>query len=149
MTECARESLEERVLVLAPTSKDATLTGSVLSQAGMSCVSCTDVAQVCQELQRGAGVVLLPEEAVVPDEATLLTQWLANQPPWSDLPLLILARPGADSAGVAQSMDLLGNVTVLDRPTRAAALVSAVRTALRARQRQYQIRDYLVEQERG
>src|SRR5262249_41368785 len=67
--------------------------------------------------------------------------WLASQPPWSDLPLIILARPGADSASVAQAMDRLGNVTVLERPTRVSAIVSAVRTALRARQRQYQIRE--------
>ena len=46
-------------------------------------------------------------------------------------------------------MDLLGNVTVLERPTRVAALVSAVRAALRARQRQYQIRDHLAERERA
>jgi two-component system CheB/CheR fusion protein len=46
-------------------------------------------------------------------------------------------------------MDVLGNVTVLERPTRVAALVSAARTALRSRQRQYQIRDHLIERERG
>jgi PAS domain S-box-containing protein len=40
-------------------------------------------------------------------------------------------------------MDLLGNVTVLERPVRVAALVSAVRTALRARERQYETRDHL------
>jgi signal transduction histidine kinase len=45
-------------------------------------------------------------------------------------------------------MDQLGNVTVLERPTRAAALVSAARSALRARQRQYQIRESMVERER-
>ena len=43
---------------------------------------------------------------------------------------------------------MLGNVTLLERPTRVAALVSAVRTALRARQRQYQIREHLAERER-
>ena len=47
------------------------------------------------------------------------------------------------------AMDVLGNVTVLERPMRVAALVSAVRTALRARQRQYQTRDHLVERERS
>ena len=34
---------------------------------------------------------------------------------------------GADSAAVAQAMDQLGNVTVLERPMRVASLVSAVR----------------------
>jgi PAS domain S-box-containing protein len=89
--------------------------------------------------------VLIAEESVVHSGDQSLTEWLARQPPWSDLPVLVLARPGADSAGVAQAMDMLGNVTVLERPVRVAALVSAVRTALRARRRQYQTRDHLVQ----
>ena len=46
-----------------------------------------------------------------------------------------------------EAMELLGNVTVLERPMRVAALVSAIRTAVRARQRQYQIRDQLLQRE--
>ena len=46
-------------------------------------------------------------------------------------------------------MDRLGNVTVLERPIRVAALVSAVRTRHPRRQRQYQIRDYVIDQERS
>jgi signal transduction histidine kinase len=140
---------ELRVLLLTPTAKDAALTASVLEEAGMECVSCTSVAHVSRELEAGAGVVLLPEEAVVPERDEPLIDWLRAQPPWSDLPVVVLARPGADSATVAQAMDLLGNVTVLERPMRVAALVSAVRTALRARQRQYQIREHLAEHRRA
>lgn len=149
MTESDPGSLEQRVLLLAPTSKDARLTEALLGRAGVTCVRCSDLEQVCLELQAGAGVVVLPEEAVVAGPEGRLNRWLDSQPAWSDLPLLVLARPGADSAAVAQAMDLLGNVTVLERPTRAAALVSAIRTALRARQRQYQIREHLAEYKRA
>lgn len=149
MTDAEREGLERRVLVLAPTSKDAAVTGEILGRAGAACVCCPDLAHVCRELEAGAGVLLLPEEAVVAQLDGCLTQWLANQPPWSDLPVLVLARPGADSAAVAQAMDLLGNVTVLERPTRVAALVSAVRAALRARFRQYETRAHLSQIERS
>src|SRR4029079_7228109 len=69
-------------------------------------------------------------------------------PAWSDLTLLILARPGAASLEVAEAMELFGNVQVLERPMRVAALVSALRSALRARQRQYQIRDHFAQRER-
>jgi signal transduction histidine kinase len=136
------------VHLLAPTAKDSALTASVLEEAGMVCVRCASVAHVRRELESGAGTVLLPEEAVLPERDEPLIEWLHGQPPWSDLPVVVFARPGADSAAVAQAMDLLGNVTVLERPMRVAALVSAVRTALRARQRQYQIRDHLVERHR-
>jgi signal transduction histidine kinase/ActR/RegA family two-component response regulator len=144
-----QERQEQRVLVLVPTIRDARLTASLLDRAGVACDCCAKMAELCTELEKGAGAVLLPEEAVIPERDARLTQWLNRQEPWSDLPVLVLARPGADSAAVRQAMDLLGNVTVLERPTRVAALVSAVRTALRARQRQYQIRDYLIERQRA
>ena len=136
--------LERRVLVLAPTGRDAVLTQSVLYRSGMSSRTCRDLADACQELDAGAAVLLLAEEAVFEEAEACLTRWLAGQEPWSDLPILILARPGADSSAVAQTMDLLGNVTVLERPIRVAALISAVRTALRARQRQYETRAHLL-----
>jgi signal transduction histidine kinase/CheY-like chemotaxis protein len=142
-------TLERRVLVLTPTSRDAALTEEILGRAGAVCVACANLEAMCAELEGGASAMLLPEEAVVLERDGCLSRWLAAQPPWSDLPVLVLARPGADSSAVAQAMDLLGNVTVLERPTRVAALVSAVRTALRARQRQYQIRDHLIERERA
>lgn len=149
MTEAERECLEQRVLVLAPTARDAALTRSVLDGAHVTCVCCTDVDEVCEQLEAGAAAVLLAEEAMVQDREGKLAKWFTRQPPWSDLPVLVLARSGADSAAVAHALELLGNVTVLERPMRLAALVSAVRAALRARRRQYQTREHLDQIERG
>jgi len=143
------DSLEERVFILAPTGKDSALTASVLERAGVTCVSSPSVEEICEGLEHGGGAVLLAEEAVSDDRISSLKEWLARQPPWSDLPLLVLARPWADSAAVSMAMEVLGNVTVLERPMRVAALVSAVRSSLRSRQRQYQTRDHLVERERS
>ena len=72
-----------------------------------------------------------------------------RQPPWSDLPVLVLTRSGADSAEVRAATRNLGNVTLLERPMRGATLVSTVRTAIRARQRQYQIRGYIEDRVRA
>lgn len=144
----ANDRLELRVLVLAPTKKDAELTGSILKRSGIESFACRDVAEICAQLVAGAAAILLPEEAITQDTDRCLAAWLAEQPPWSDLPVLVLARTSADSAYVAQTLNALGDVVLLERPLRIAALVSAVRTALRARQRQYQIRDYLVERDR-
>jgi len=134
---------------LAPTGKDAAMAQSVLVQAGLECLCCRDLDQVRTELLVGAAALLLAEEAIAPEGKNFLIEWVTNQSPWSDLPVLVLARPGADSAAVAEALDLLGNVTVLERPARVAALVSVVRSAVRARQRQYQIRDYFEERERA
>jgi len=141
--------LERRILLLAPTLKDATLTCEILQQEDIDCEICDDMPTLCHHLDVGAGALLVPEEAIGPLRPLALLAFLARQPPWSDLPILVLARPGADSAAVAQAMDLLGNVIVVERPTRISALISAVRTALRARQRQYQIREHLAERIRS
>jgi signal transduction histidine kinase/FixJ family two-component response regulator len=140
-------SVEQRVLILAPTTRDGALTRDVMTRAGIACESYASLDALCGALADGAGALLIPEEYVERGTAGPLERFLAAQPPWSDLPILMLARHGAASASVAEAMERLGNLTVLERPTRIAALVSATRTALRARQRQYQIRDYLAQRE--
>ena len=135
------QNLDSRVLALAATPKDLTLTRDILSRAGVECEGCLTVDEITEKLADGAGAVLIPEEAVAGRNASSLARYLAEQPSWSDLPVIVLARPGADSAGVATAMDEYGNVTVLERPMRIASLVSAVRASLRARSRQYQVRD--------
>ncbi len=149
MSETDRYCLEKRLLVLAPTDKDGALTRSILSEAGIECVICPDLECVGRELEAGAGALLLAEEAIAPAWHAPLLQTLREQPSWSDLPVLVLTRPGADSVVAARAVQVLGNVELLERPIRAAALTSAVRAALRARQRQYQIREHLVERERA
>ena len=78
-----------------------------------------------------------------------LAGMVAGQPSWSDLPILLLTRPGADSSSVAWAASELGNVTLLERPVRVTALTSAVRSALRARMRQYVTRTHLIEREQA
>src|SRR6185369_13437403 len=124
-------------------------TEGIFERAQIDCRCFAGLPALCAELDRGAGAVLVPEEILAGDEANRLILRIAQQPPWSDLTVLVVARLGADSAAVARAMELLGNVTVLERPTRVAAFVSTARTALRARQRQYQIREHLAERERA
>jgi PAS domain S-box-containing protein len=142
-----RVQRERRVVVLTPTRRDAVLTESILERAGLACVRCTSLDQVCAELESGAGALLLSEEALAEQDDRGLIRRLVGQPPWSDIPVLVLARSGATSEAVGSAMSLIGNVTVLERPIRVSTFVSAVSTALRARERQYQMRDYLVERE--
>src|SRR5205085_9844227 len=69
--------------------------------------------------------------------------------PWSDVRVVGLTRPGADSRAPAEAVRMLGNVTLIERPVRVATLLTSVRSALRARERQYQIREHLAERERA
>jgi signal transduction histidine kinase/ActR/RegA family two-component response regulator len=139
---------EETVLILAPTSKDAALSRKVLEEAGMACALCRDIGELCVGIDSGAGVAMLGEEALTAESLNLLRLAVRRQPAWSDFPFLILTEQGADSEVVLRTLETLGNVTLLERPVRVPALVSAVRSALRARRRQYQIRDHLSENNR-
>ncbi|GEJ57092.1 ATP-binding response regulator [Anaeromyxobacter diazotrophicus] len=146
------EASSERLLVLAPTGRDAELALEVLRGAGLEGEACRGMAPLCEALEAGAGAALLAEEVLSPAQAALLTAWVARQPPWSDLPVLIFTSQGGplDLRGPALArLGTLGNVTLLDRPLRRMMLVSAARAALRARRRQYAARDVLAAQRRS
>jgi PAS domain S-box-containing protein len=140
---------EGRVLVLAPTGKDAAMTVSVLAHAGIEASACAGVDELLAGIGPDAASVLVAEEALAEGGLDRLAARLAGQPPWSDLPVILLSGPGAHSEAIRFAMEKLGNVTVLERPMRVAAAVSTVRTALRARSRQYQVRAALEERERA
>jgi two-component system, sensor histidine kinase len=139
---------DRRVLVLAPTGRDAELICSVLADAGIECRACADMREVCHALWEGAGALAIAEEALAEGAWRDLAAVLAQEPPWSEPPLLLLSERGADSPTLMQVLASLGNVTVLERPMRVPALVSAAYSALRSRARQYQIRSHIEERER-
>jgi signal transduction histidine kinase len=144
MTTDEQLRLDRRLLLLPPTPKDGSVTQDVLRRAGVETELCPNVRALVAEVQRGAAAVLLPEETIA-TASRELSAMVSQQAPWSDLPVLVLTRPGADSAEASLAVSALGNVTLLERPVRLATLLSTVRTALRARERQYQIRRQLAE----
>ena len=148
MTELIGDRLEQRLLVLAPIGKDAAMLEAMLRSVQVECTTCGNVEALLQELERGAAALLVTEEALAEGDGGLRAM-IALQPAWSDLPILLLTRPGADSSFVDRATASLGNVTLLERPVRVVALTSAVRSALRARTRQYQTRAYLLEREQA
>ena len=136
---------DRRLLVLAPTAKDADIMRSIFTPSGIDIEFLSTLPIVVEEMRHGAAAVLIPEEALSSHGSEQLAGLLAAQPPWSDFPILVLTRPGADSLELEEAVRTLGNVTLLERPVRIATLLSAARTAMRARERQYQIRGHLVE----
>jgi signal transduction histidine kinase len=134
-----------RFLLMAPTAQDSAITGELLNGAGIDTDAFADLAALVKALAEGAAAVLVAEEHLTGVLTAPLAAWLSRQPPWSDLPILILTRPGADSPESAEAWRTLGNVTLLERPTRVTTLLSAAQTAIRARARQYQIRGHLAE----
>ena len=139
------EDRSETLLIVAPIGRDAELMCSRLATAGLHCEVCRDIHEVCQRLERGAAALVLTEEALPAGAIAELTSILRKQPPWSEIPVVILT--GAPSLDIKQrtfeELRKRTNVTLVDRPVRIATLISAVQSALRARQRQYEVRDLM------
>jgi PAS domain S-box-containing protein len=136
-----------RVLILAPVGRDAALTRSFLNRAGVESLGCSNLDDLQRNLFEGAGAAVITEEALIGQDTSGLVEWVAQQPSWSDFPFIVLLEPGASAEAVSQERDALqqsGNLTLLERPVGAATLVSAVRAALRARGRQYEVHDALI-----
>lgn len=135
----------DMVLIAAPVGRDAELMCTQLRAAGMRCETCSDVVDLCRHIAAGVGAIIATEEALPPDGIQELAKVVADEPPWSEIPLIILtSAPSLEQK--TRSFDLLArrtNVTLIDRPVRIKSLISAARSAIRARQRQYDVRDLM------
>jgi PAS domain S-box-containing protein len=143
--------VEERVLILAPRGRDAQVMQQLLGEIGCETLPCTDVSALTKAIDEGAGTALITEESLQHVSLRALFEWLRNQPAWSDFPFVLLAarQISPRSASAQAIVRDLGNVVVLERPISAATIASAVDSALRARRRQYQTRNHLIERERA
>ncbi|NLF64953.1 MAG: hypothetical protein GX579_10170, partial [Chloroflexi bacterium] len=140
----------ERVLFFAPLGRDAAVIANILTGAGIQAEAADGIGALFDALQEGAGALLLTEETLTGEMLRRLDAYLGAQPRWSDLPVIILlsAGPGPTAMLAGATVLLPGhNVTVLRRPVHTLTLVSVLESALRARRRQYQVRDYLQERE--
>lgn len=134
------DPLEQRILICAPFGKDAELASQVLEKAGISCFICRSIPDLLQQLDKGAAAVLIAEEALPEQAMALCAKYFIHQPAWSDLPILVLTKPGGESPWIAGAYERLGNLTLLERPVRSSTLISTAHSALRARMRQYEVR---------
>ncbi len=134
------------VRVITPTGRDAELISTVLRQHGVPAEVSEAVALPPAGLAGSLGPLLIAEEALTAEFLSQLAALIGEQPTWSDLPLLILTANGREPAQ-NQRMEAawlpLGSPILLERPIRTGTLVSSVKAALRARVRQYEIRDAL------
>lgn len=132
---------ELRVLIVAPTGRDAELITEVLQEAGISSQSFVDVKAAASVPLEGAGAMLIVEEELNSDSIAYLANVLAQQPVWSDIPLLILSTGGIeiDKRQENDRIQIPLVTTVLERPVRISTLVRSVRAAIRTRLNQFEL----------
>jgi signal transduction histidine kinase len=133
----------ERVIIIAPVGQDAAAMATLLDTQGFETQICNGSTEYSRQIADCAGALLLTEEALESTRASLLLDVLKAQPPWSELPLIILTSGGESRR--AGLLDLAaaaaGSVTLLERPVSTLTLLRSVQVALRSRRRQYQVRD--------
>jgi signal transduction histidine kinase len=138
-----------KVLVVTPNEADGATARAILTGSGVEAECFTSLAQLAPLVATDIGCVVLVEEALVEPDVQSLQESLRSQPPWSDLPLLLVAAGESSLSAMVESIfPVSGNVTVLQRPLHPVSLASAVNVALRSRARQLQVRDLLALRER-
>ena len=139
----------DTVLILIPSGQNGEGAASLLTRNNIACRVCPDIDSLALAIDQDAGAVLIAEDALWAHGTELLTAQLTSQPFWSDLPFIVLtrAKTGASQALMERNLpDKLGNVVFLETPLGTLTLLSAVRSALRARRRQRQVGRYLADQ---
>ncbi|QPN47789.1 response regulator [Priestia aryabhattai] len=138
-------SLDERALILAPRQL-ATHTSTFLTSAGIDCVCSRDITHLRDGLDRGAGLLVVDEHTLNSSQNELLQAFIDQQPPWSDLPIVLLTQtPQASASPCTPADHPLGNLTLLAIPFEDEQLLELIKLALRQRRRQYLARDQLVD----
>lgn len=141
-----RRRPDERILVLVPGGRNAEVTQSVLSQAGLGSEICSGVEDLLERLTEGGAAILLGEDALSRRAVQALEEALRSQPSWSEVPLVLLVPRGSANVSRVRALRRLqsgGNLTVLERPVLPITLQTVALASVRARQRQYETRDLL------
>lgn len=139
-------------LILAPRGRDSAVAVSLIEQAGIASRACRDLGELLGALGDDTAFVLMTEEAIRTADLRPLSQWLASQPAWSDLPFVLVTDHGGGPERnpiAGRWLEVLGNVSFLERPFHPTTLTSVVQAALKGRRRQLGTRTLLEDLKQG
>ncbi|MFN2602420.1 MAG: sensor histidine kinase [Gemmatimonadaceae bacterium] len=136
------------VALVAPTGRDGAVAVRILEPAEIDAILCKDMEEACRRVEHGeAGVLLLAEEALDRKGRDSLATLLDNQPSWSDVPIILLTGEDELSSSLPRGLEDLaarGNITLIERPVRVATLTTILKSAIRARERQLDVKNLVL-----
>jgi signal transduction histidine kinase len=145
VTVASAPTLDIPVSLMTPTGRDGSVAARVLGDAGINVIPIQSVEELCVQIEAGdVGVIVVAEEALDGPAQKCLLDALEKQPSWSDVPIVLLTGEDELSGALDHGLSAIavrGNVTLLERPVRVATLTTVLRSAMRARQRQLDVRD--------
>ena len=65
---------DHRVLLLTPTRRDAETSRDLLAGRGVNAQVCASLEELCEEAERGAGALLVTQEAIFSNREQCLTR---------------------------------------------------------------------------
>jgi two-component system NarL family sensor kinase len=139
-----------QVLLCAPFGKDAEILTEIVSSEGLSVTHCPTLKELAHRFSDHTDCIVLTEEALVASSLQAIQRALRKQEPWSDIPIILLAsagvRPSPWTTEFVSKLADDANVSILERPVRVPTIISVLRTASRARNRQRQLQGLLVQE---
>ena len=132
---------DQTVLIFAPTFNDAKIAAEVLADAGIQAVGCQTLNEFCERLRMDCGAALISEEALSFADRHCLKLALDSQPAWSHIPIVLLTTSYVDHT--TELFSKTGNISLLEKPFSKLTLIRSVQTALKARNKQYEVRELL------
>jgi signal transduction histidine kinase/CheY-like chemotaxis protein len=145
------ESRQPRILVFAPIGRDGAASVDLLRRAKLPADICLNLDALAASLHDDVAAVLVAEEGLFGRDLAALAAWVERQPPWSDLPFVMLTTQQVQPAVAAwrqRVVAALRNVSLLERPIQPMTLTSAMHASVRARLRQFEVRELLLARER-
>jgi two-component sensor histidine kinase len=144
MTAAAGESELDWVLVLAPFRKDAEYIAASLHEQKVAVSHSKASDDLARHLLLSPGVIVITHEALSSGVVATIEGYLASQPDWSEVPILILLEKAAPIARIRIQLQQSWTGARLlfhTRPIARLELVNSIQTNLLVRLRQKQVRD--------
>lgn len=134
------------VVILTPAGRDQALIGRLLDAGPIAWVGCESQRQLLDMVRAECGPIIVAEEAFDRQGIEQLIELLEHEPPWSQLPIIVLVRSGRRPQGLLKQLIDRRGVRWLRRPIDAQSLLATARLAIEARQRQQEVGRLLREQ---
>jgi signal transduction histidine kinase len=137
------------ILFCVPFSADAEIIQGLLPAVEARGILCADIREIARRSAEIGEVILISEKVLDEEGLDHLITALNRQPDWSDLPVMLVSASGPESPVSQRAMQAFTNVLLLNHPLHLRTLTSALRMALRARERQYRVRELLEAQKQA
>lgn len=134
------------VLILAPYRRDGEYLETLLNQHELAVRQAGGLEELTGQLAEGPGVLVVTHEALNPAALDIIAGHLADQPAWSEMPIIVLLDRAAPHARIRAELSAKwprSRQLFYQRPVATLELLSGIQSALLARLRQREVRDHI------